>query len=126
MFEKKHFTGDGSKWTWTLDPKPWTYTALAVSDSTNDFGVSTGRTSREEAKSEASERCNRSVSDCTVRQLVRDDACLAVAIGRYEGGGTHLQSSAGENAYEAQRNAQDGCRDTGARLCRVRWESCSP
>jgi uncharacterized membrane protein len=126
-FAKKRFEGNGSKFTWTLAAKPWTYTALAVSNGTTDWGWSgAGHSSSDEAERVALERCNRSVSDCSVRKLVRDDMCLALSVGRSGDGGSSLGWSERENVYEARNDAQNACRDTGARVCRVKSESCSP
>jgi uncharacterized membrane protein len=116
LFGTKHFEGSGSKFTWKIDAKPWTFTALAYSPSDATFGWAPGYPTAEEASDRAIEFCSRRSSDCKLARWVREDGCLALASGTNYDGEVALGWGTG---IGARTDAVDACYAVPARSCRI-------
>jgi uncharacterized protein/uncharacterized membrane protein len=109
QFGKKHFEGSGTKFTWTLDAKPWTYSAVAYSPLTSSWGWSTGYSSEQEAEDQAIAGCSKNAFDCRVGSWARDDVCLALASGPNGNGDAALGWATGDDCKSARTKAIQFC-----------------
>jgi uncharacterized membrane protein len=122
VFGRKHIEGPDSKFTWKIDPKPWSYTALAYSPSDATSGWAADYSSPEAATSRAIELCGQDgQEDCQLARVVRDDECLALARGTNYDGGKALGWGTG---IGARTDALDACYAVPARNCRILRVSC--
>jgi uncharacterized membrane protein len=124
-FIKKNFEGSDSKFTWTLNPKPWSYTALAHSSFSNSWGWSGSKPTLEQAQQVAVQECSKWAGDCRVVSWARDDSCLALARGTTGDGETSLGWATGDDYLSARRNARDACSNYG-NACFPVQQSCKP
>jgi uncharacterized membrane protein len=124
-FIKKNFEGSDSKFTWTLNPKPWSYNALAYSSSSNVAGWSGRSPTLEQAQQAAVQECSERGGGCRVVSWARDDSCLALARGTTGDGGTSYGWDTGDDYASARRNARNACSKYG-NWCVAIWQSCTP
>lgn len=124
-FRKRNFEGSGSKDTWTLNPKAWSYAAIAYSSSTNSWGWADNHSNLDEAKRRSIQECSRWAGDCQVTQWARDDLCLALARGSTNDGGTAFGWATGNDYASARQNARNACSNYGFGCIAIK-QSCSP
>jgi hypothetical protein len=116
-----------SEHTWTLDPVPWTYAAIAAGGiGDGAWGYSgTGHASREDAEQEAMRWCSQSAIGCRVVGWARSDMCLALATGNDGNGDSVWGWASRPNMYDARSAAREACQGSGA-ACLIKEESCAP
>jgi hypothetical protein len=118
-FIKMNYEGSGSKYTWSLDPIPWSYNAVAYSPRNSSWGWSGNHPSPEQAQRIAIQYCSKRASDCRIATWARDDKCIALASGV-----NALGWATAENSADAQRAALNYCSDRGTGCVTVK-QSCS-
>jgi uncharacterized membrane protein len=124
-FRSFNYEGSDAKFTWTLNPRPWTYTALAVSQFTNSWGWSGEQSTLDQARELATSECSKWALDCNVVSWARDDSCLTLAHGRDGNGGETFGWATGDDYFAARREARNACSNYG-NYCVPLRESCSP